>query len=449
MSAILQMSGRKFSLVWALCLALMLGNGIAVAAPDLQLIESLYHQGKVQEAYKLANQYLPVGEGDPKFDYLYGRIAIDSGDVSLGVFALERVLLFKPNHHYARLELARGYFILGQADRAKAEFDEVLAADPSQAIRDKIAQYLKAVRSKQSAYKTSKSGYAEFTFGLDTNINSASSIDTFTAPTLGTGVLSEDSLSQRSMFGEVGLGGLATHPIAEGRFLFAAADLHQRVNQESNEFDTGTLDIRGGLSMVEGDKQLRLTAAAQKMTLDYSEYRELANLTLDGQFAASPEVRLNGYVQGGAISYPNLDNRDVYTGSVGFGVTKQTNWRFKPQFSAMAFLGVDDPMKSNAVSKELAEKESAGLSFKGTYQIREHSLLDLTFLWQNSQYQEIDSVFLVKREDDFTKLGIGYTREINNDWKLKLEFSHSELRSNISIYEYERDQVSVGFRYEY
>jgi len=305
------------------------------------------------------------------------------------------------------------------------------------------------VRLKQSAYKTATSAYAQFTVGYDTNMNSASSEKTFTTPTLGTGTFTEDSLAKEAAFGEISLGGRVTHPIAKGRYLFTGIDLDQRVNDDGKEFDLGSVDIRGGINMVEGDKQLRLTAAGQHLELDYRSYRDQANLTADASYMMSRSLRLNGYLQGGVISYPNLDNRDAYTGSVGLGITRFTKWRFKPSFSAMVFLGKDDPMDSNATSKELADKESIGISLKSRLKLNKGSALDLSLLWQNTSYQGEDSVFLVKRDDDFYKLSVGYTYKINNDWKLKLDASHSRLDSNISINEYERNQVSVSLRYEF
>ena len=80
-TATVKMSSKIYSLALGLCIAL-LSSGITFAACKLQLIESLYRQGKTQQAYQLANQYLPIAEGEPAFDFLYGQIAIDSGDIS-------------------------------------------------------------------------------------------------------------------------------------------------------------------------------------------------------------------------------------------------------------------------------------------------------------------------------------------------------------------------------
>lgn len=443
------MNGLKRLSIWGLCLLLTFVGSTVSAATTMEQIHDLYQQGRIDEAYKLANQYLPEGEGNPEFDFLYGRIAIDSGDLSLGVFALERVLMVKPSHHFAQLELARGYYLLGQADRAKEEFEQVLEANPSAAIRSKIAEYLKAVKVKQSAYKTTTTAYSEFTLGYDTNINSASGDATFVSPTLGTGTLSDDSLANGSIFGDLEIGGFVSKPVAEGRFLFSGIDFGQRVNADGSEYDLSSLKLQGGFNLVEGDRQLRLSLAAQHLAMDYDSYRSMGYVTADGQYLLSPTLRLNAYLQGGAIGYTDLENRDVYTFGAGIGLTHALNTRSKPVMSAMFFVGHDEPMTINQTSKELADKNSVGLLLKNTLTMTNGDLLDFSMMVQSSSYYGEDSVFLVKREDDYFKFSAGYTRQINSDWKLKLEVSHSQLNSNIPIYEYDRTEVSMGVRYEY
>ena len=443
------MNRYKQLYVWGLLLVLTLFGTIAYAATTLEQIEDHYRQGRIEEAYKLANQYLPEGEGDPAFDYLYGIIAIDSGDLSMGVFALERVLMVKPTHHFAQLELARGYYLLGQADRAKEEFEQVLEANPSAAIRSKIAQYLKAVKVKQSAYQTTVNAYSEFTLGYDTNINSASSEATFTTPTLGTGTLSEESLSEDSPFGEIEVGALVNKPIAEGRFLFSGVDLSQRVHTRGDDYDLTSLKLHGGYRLTESDRSLRFSANLQHLGLEYDFYRTTAYLTADGQYLLSPNTRVNGYLQGGVIAYDKLDSRDVYTMSAGVGLAHALNTRSKPIFSALLYVGQDEPMESNQTSKEVAEKENIGLILSNRFSLSNGGQMDFSVLWQNSDYQGVDSVFLVKRSDDYFKMSIGYTHQLSNDWKLKVAASQSRLSSNISLYEYDRSEFSVGVRYEY
>ena len=92
---------------------------------NLKHLQSLFVSYQRQAAYDYAMKHIKQMEGDPYFDYFYGVSAIDTGHASEGVFALERVLLLHPNDHVARLELARGYFILEEYARSRQEFEKV------------------------------------------------------------------------------------------------------------------------------------------------------------------------------------------------------------------------------------------------------------------------------------------------------------------------------------
>ena len=86
---------------------------------DLERLQQYFSQPDKRQAYEYASAYREVYEGDPYFDYYYGVAAIDSGKVSEGVFALERVLIAFPDDPVATLELARGYYILEEYSRAR------------------------------------------------------------------------------------------------------------------------------------------------------------------------------------------------------------------------------------------------------------------------------------------------------------------------------------------
>ena len=108
----------------------------------------LIEQNKAKEAYELGLKHQDQ-LGNERFDYTFGVAAIDSGRVSLGVLSLERVLLANPGDDLVRLELARGYFNLGEYPRAKDEFNEVLSHKPPPGVVNTINIYLEAIKAKE------------------------------------------------------------------------------------------------------------------------------------------------------------------------------------------------------------------------------------------------------------------------------------------------------------
>src|ERR1043165_9183158 len=102
---------------------------LAVFAAPADDVKALIDQGKAAEAYALGKQH-PDQLGNPAFDFYYGVAAIDAGHAGEGVLALERYVANFPANHAGRLELARGYYVLGDDARAREEFDAVLKTNP-------------------------------------------------------------------------------------------------------------------------------------------------------------------------------------------------------------------------------------------------------------------------------------------------------------------------------
>ncbi|HNZ57047.1 MAG TPA: tetratricopeptide repeat protein, partial [Methylophilaceae bacterium] len=119
----------------------------AVAMEDVvaQQARALMQSGDYVGAYKLLEPLEEVHAGESDFDYLLGVAGVESGNVTRGVFALERVLATEPNHTDARTEMAKAHFKLGEVESSKLEFQNVLDQKPSQEVTSAIARYVTAI----------------------------------------------------------------------------------------------------------------------------------------------------------------------------------------------------------------------------------------------------------------------------------------------------------------
>lgn len=72
----------------------------------------LIEQGQSKEAFQLLEPLEGARSGDPVFDLLFGIAAVDVGQNTRGVFALERVLALQPDNARARAEIGRAYLAL-------------------------------------------------------------------------------------------------------------------------------------------------------------------------------------------------------------------------------------------------------------------------------------------------------------------------------------------------
>src|SRR5690349_11553420 len=115
----------------------------ALAAPADD-IKALVEKGDAKGAYELGKKN-PEELGNPAFDFYFGVAAIDSGHAGEGVLALERYVVNFPDNYNARLELARGYFVMGDDQRAREEFSAVLKTNPPPAVAANIERFMDAL----------------------------------------------------------------------------------------------------------------------------------------------------------------------------------------------------------------------------------------------------------------------------------------------------------------
>ena len=132
---------RKICCGGALCFTLGFLSGAAMAQQaEVARAQQLLDQNRPAEAYEYLLPFEDRYAGNVEFDYVLGISALDSGKSDKATLAFERVLAVNPNFAGARLDMARAYFQLGDADRAKAEFLTVRELNPPAQAQAVIAQ---------------------------------------------------------------------------------------------------------------------------------------------------------------------------------------------------------------------------------------------------------------------------------------------------------------------
>jgi tetratricopeptide (TPR) repeat protein len=145
----------------------------------------LLRQGKPVEAFSLLQSQEDGCAGDPSFDYVLGIAALESGRPDLATLAFERVLAVDPNYAGARVDIARAYFLLKDYTRARAELDIAATQAPPETARLAILKLQQSIEQALTAKKTVTAGYAEWSLGRDTNVNSSGTRSQITVPALG------------------------------------------------------------------------------------------------------------------------------------------------------------------------------------------------------------------------------------------------------------------------
>ena len=417
--------------------------------------------GRPQQAYQLGSQLLSQFEGEPSFDLHYGVAAIDSGFASEGAFALERVLMNEPANDYARLELARAYFILEEDDRAREEFEAVLDTNPPQDVIDRVQPYLRAIDSRAAWRETTYFANVELGGGYDSNILAApDNNDLAPGVTLGNQAESDSFLQARTDFG-------VNRPIKYGTNLFLTGNATKRENN-SNQFNLQTFGLQTGVVHRSGAHNFRLALQTDIVDLQSNKYRDSFGVNGSWQYNLSLQASLTAFAQLSEQDFnreyrvgdgrtSNLDFRDSVFALGGLSYRYRFNSPLSPVATVSLTAGRNDADDDNASGAlENVERDILGLNASSVFTLRRNLTLTGSASYQRSQYAAPDNVLpLLLGSDPVVRDDKQYRASLALSWTpvesllIRLDSAISSTRSNIPIVEYDREQLTLSIRYMY
>lgn len=432
-------------LVFALCAGIP-----AALAADLDLVraERLMSENKAAEAYLLLAPFEDKYAGDPRFDYLLGIAALDSGRADRATLAFERVLAVNPNFAGARLDMARAYFQLGDLPRAKTEFETVQQQNPPPAARQTVERYLKAIEERSKIRQTQVTAFAEFGFGHDTNVNNSTASTTVKVPALGNLIFTLDpSNVQRSdNYTTYALGLDVNHILGEGLALYGGVSARQRVNRNADTFDYGSYVAQGGVSYSTQSALFRLGVNAEDFNLDHSPNRKSSGLAGDVRYLLDPANVLLGFAQHNRYRFEQaaLTVNDFDQTLVGGGYLRL----FADGASAItvnAFAGSENAINNRADGN----KDITGLRLGGQYRLRDDIDMYASLGAQLGKYDLVNAAFQTLREDRQYDGVLGLSWRVDRDWTVRPQVLRIRNDSNIQINDYKRTDYSVTVRRDF
>ena len=434
------MGGRTTAAIAVLAFAV---STAAQAAPADD-VKALIDQGKAAEAYALGKKY-PDQLGNPAFDFYYGVAAIDAGHAGEGVLALERYVANFPDNLEARLELARGYYVLGDDARAREEFDTVRKSNPPPAVQANIQRFTDAIRARESQYKTTTGLYAEAGVGHDSNVNGGLNSPNITLPIFGPVTLTT-GVKLRDDFLTFGAGGNITHPVAPGVALFGVASADMKSNNQQGAFDQGNINVAGGVSVLRDKNLWRLTGSYGELSVGHDWYRKATGLAGEVNHQLDELQAVNGFVQYAKLEYqPPQDVRNADLWAIGAGYRRAFIGAWQPLFTASASYGEERDQKSRP---DLGRKFWGGrVALSGTPAPRWSASAGVSY--QQSKYDGPDVLLAAVRKDKYYGVDALVSYSLDRNWSIRGEYYYNNNTSNLALYEFERHLFMAKVRYEF
>ncbi len=428
-----------------LLIGLISGNALGVHAAPQDDLKRLVEQRNFKQAFELGRANADL-LGTSEFDFWFGLAAIDSGNATEGVLALERFLLANPDSANGRLELGRGYFVMGDMARAKAMFDEASRLNPPPVVVEQIARYQAAIRARQSGARASVGGFLEAGFGRDSNVNGGVTQDTINLPFIGLVTLTEDGRAKSDSYSHLAGGIQANMPLGPSWNLFGGLGADGRQHRDSERFDQRNAALTLGAGYKRNDAMWRFSINAAQLDVSGDRYRDLKAGTVEWIQSPADTRGFSAFAQLANIGFEG-DNRvrDARLAAAGFGWRQPLVGNWQPSIA----LGLQAGREQNRRERDDLGRNFAGVRASLNVVPGARTAAGLSLNVQSSRYREADAFFATTRSDRFAALDVFIAHYLTAAVSLKLELSRHQNRSNIDLYDFTRNQAALKLRYEF
>lgn len=422
------------------------------AAP-LDDIRRQVEGSQFEQAYQtaLANPQLI---GDVHFDFLYGVAAINVGRVPEGLLALERHLSAVPANDRARLELARGYFLLGEYARARSEFEFVLRYNPPAGVRTNITGFLQAMQVRENADRRGSARfYAEAGGGHDNNVNGGTFHDTYRVgnqvftPELASRQVSDD-------YAQLAVGGQQLLRVSSRLSVFAGADLDHRANAKQQIYDLSNAGAYIGFTQLSGAALWRATLGASEMLVGGNRYRSALQLSADATLSPGPESSLVVFAQYAEWRHATSVDKDRDQRLTSLGLTYTYNFSgmaWAPAAGVRLSYGQEDNQRQR---RDFSKQGPVLRLFAGVSPL-ERLRISAGLTASSQKYGGADTVYLLAgdanavREDQTIGADVLANYAIDANWSVRAEAQWTITRSNQDLYDSSRKSLALKLRYQF
>lgn len=419
----------------------------AVQAAPLDDLRRQVEASQFEQAWATA-QANPQLLGDVHFDFLYGVTAINVGRIPDGLLALERHLAAVPANDRARLELARGYFLLGEYTRARAEFEFVLRYNPPAGVRANISGFLQAMQVRESADRRATARlYVEGGLGHDTNVNGGTFRDEIQLVFGNISLVGSPSRQVPDSYAQAAIGGQQLLRVTNRLSVFAGADLDHRANADEQDYDQTTAGAYVGLTQLGAGALWRLTLGSTRLMVGGNRYRDTLQVGAEANFTPSPDLSLMAFTQYAEQRHALADEvRDARAVTLGSMVTRQF-----PDLPGTPSVGLrlswtqEDNLR---LRSDLDRNMPLARVFAAVTPLPSLRLAVGLTAWRQ-KYGNVDIGFGTVRRDDALSADMLANLALGERWSLRGDLVWTRNRSNQDLYDSSRKAASLKLRYQY
>jgi len=418
-----------------LTLIALLGTRLIAQEPTLDELytsaQQAYNHNDFATAYPLFEQLFEQTPNNAEINFFVGRCALELRQYDEAVAAFDRVLMLNPKHTRTHLELARLYFERQQLEMAQAELDLVLKDQLPNDIRDVATAFKRKISEQISPHRFS--GAVIVGGGYDSNVNNDIGTKSFILPSLNIPLSGSKKEKDGYAFSTFVLNHSYDMGEKGGWSLENSVVAYDKMYAQSSENNLALFALSSAPTWSEDTYTLAFPFTFERVYIDGKGYLYNVGTGIKQSYLLDPLSQIEGgysFKRG----YYHDETYDVnahllfanYRHIIGdnlFAVAIRTSY------------GINKEVESVRTDVQNREwKYGLDLSKEFTKSLRS----SLGYTRTSTQYDDVDTLFLTKRQDDKDQyeLSLGYT--LYKNLSLGMSVAYSDNHSNHDPYTYDK-----------
>ncbi|MEI7614062.1 MAG: surface lipoprotein assembly modifier [Betaproteobacteria bacterium] len=391
----------------------------------------LIEQGQVRQGYDLLKPLHEANPGDIDSAFILGQAALLMNRPGEAATLFRRILASNPNLPRVRAELGRAYTAMGEVQKALAEFQSVLSGSPPAKVGDNIRKLMAATEAPKSWNIRLSGGYIQ-----DSNVNAGPSTNTvlmFGLPFQLSSTTRESSDHGYSF--NVGAG----HQLDLGRKLSlqSSAQLSTTRYNSLSAFNAQILSLSTGPALRFDSMIVSAPLLYEYVDIGQNAYSRASGIAPQLRIPLTAALSLNASLVVQSKSYYVNDGlRDGRVWSAIAGT--------RYSLGNADFIQVTLRHTVEGTRRDYLDNHSNGINLGVYKEVAQGMALYLSSGFSRSDYAGQEAAYDKRRGDTQYSFVANLSKELRSGGlSAVLGFSYTRNDSNLSLYNYERKQITL------
>ncbi len=239
-------------------------------------------------------------------------------------------------------------------------------------------------------------------------------------------------------------GTLGEQPVLINKFATPLTGQGDSVDETS--FDTGLLNLQGGVGVGWGQDRFTLPVFHQELRTDGERALKYDAFGLGWSRRLDSSNLVSLTAQYGDYAYLDQTTWDTTNSVAAFAWSSELSGASRLRVSSSIFLG-DESAKDEAY--RWLGRRYYGVTLDGRFTPYRNHTPYASLRLQRSDYLNEDPLSAMARREDYSRLAAGWDWQVQPNWGLRAEANYSLNNSNVDAYGYDHTRVLFSTRFDF